>query len=128
MPLHDDMTIGEVARHSGVRPSALRFYESEGLIRPARRVSGRRRYARSVLDRLRIIALAQQVGFTLAEIRTLLRGIDADRLSASWKRLAEAKLAQLNEDARRLRAMQRMLRGALACGCADPVACARAAR
>lgn len=125
---HDDMSIGDVAKLSGVRASALRFYESEKLIRPARRLNGRRRYDRAVLDRLRIIGLAQQVGFTLAEIRVLLRGIDADRLSASWKKLARTKLEQLERDAQRLRAMKRMLKTALECGCADPVVCARVAR
>lgn len=125
---NDDMAIGLVARLSGVRASALRYYESEGIIEPARRVNGRRRYDRAVLDRLAIIGMAQRVGFTIAEVKTLLAGIDADRLSRSWKKLMSAKLEQLDEDIRRMRAMQRMLRAAIDCGCAEVVTCARAAR
>jgi MerR family redox-sensitive transcriptional activator SoxR len=124
----DDMAIGLVAQLSGIRASALRYYESEGLIEPARRVNGRRRYDRGVLDRLAIIGMAQSVGFTIAEVKTLLAGIDADRLSKSWKKHMSAKLDQLDDDIRRMRTMQRMLRAAIDCGCADVVTCARVAR
>lgn len=65
----DQLTIGETARRAGVRPSALRYYESVGLLDAPRRISGRRRYDSQVLNRLSVIRLAQDAGFTIAEIR-----------------------------------------------------------
>lgn len=120
------MSIGEVARCVGLRPSALRYYEAEGLIEPTARVSGRRRYDGAVLDRLAIIALAQSVGFTIAEIRELLAGLDADRLSDHWRAMARTKLAKLERDIARARSMTAMLERALDCGCADLASCALA--
>ncbi len=66
------LTIGEVARRAGVRPSALRYYEDAGLLSPPARTGGQRRYEEGVLRRLAVIAAARRMGFTVAEIRTLL--------------------------------------------------------
>lgn len=65
----DDLTIGEVARRAGLRPSALRYYESVGILSPPQRVSGQRRYDATALQRIALIQLAQRAGFTIAEIR-----------------------------------------------------------
>ncbi|HVL65059.1 MAG TPA: MerR family transcriptional regulator [Actinomycetota bacterium] len=65
--------IGEAAARAGVAPSALRYYESEGLLPPAERVSGRRVYPPGVVDRVALIQTAQAAGFSLAEIRSLIR-------------------------------------------------------
>lgn len=74
--------IGEVAQRAGVRPSALRYYERVGLLPEPRREAGRRRYDSGVLcevlDRLAVVGVAQQAGFTIAEIRTLLDGFSED--------------------------------------------------
>ena len=67
----DELTISMVACHAGVRPSAIRYYESVDLLPLPRRVSGRRRYGPEVLPRLALIAAAQRMGFTIADIRTL---------------------------------------------------------
>ena len=69
----DMLAIGEVAQRAGVRPSTIRYYESIGLLPPPARVNGRRRYDAAVLERLRIVRTAQEVGFTLDEIRDLFR-------------------------------------------------------
>jgi len=75
-------TIGEVARRAGVRPSALRYYERIGVLPLPGRENGRRQYdeevLREVLGRLAIVRVAQQAGFTIAEIRTLLDGFSED--------------------------------------------------
>ena len=64
----DDLAIGDVARRAGIRPSALRYYESIGLLPQPRRVNGRRRYDESTVRMLKLIQLAQGAGFTVAEI------------------------------------------------------------
>ncbi len=70
------MSIGEVARKMGLRSSAIRYYERLGLIPKAPRVSGRRRYDERVLERLAMVRFAKHVGFSIAEIKVLLRGVD----------------------------------------------------
>ena len=66
------LTIGEVAAQAGLRTSALRYYEQTGLLRPATRVSGQRRYDAAALDRLAVIQFCRRLGFSLSEIRVLL--------------------------------------------------------
>ena len=86
-------TIGEVARRAGVRPSKLRYYEGIGMLPSPERANGRRRYdaevLREVLDRLAIVRVAQQAGFTISEVRTLLDGFSEDTPpSERWRVLA----------------------------------------
>ncbi len=112
------MTIGTVARQSGTAASTIRYYESIGLLPPAGRVNGRRRYDASTLQRLGVIAHAQQAGFTLGEIRELFFGFVAGTPPAlRWEALAQRKLAELDLQVTRLRAMQDLLREGLRCGC-----------
>jgi len=91
------MTISEVARQVGLQPSAIRYYERIGILVPAARVSGQRRYDSSVLYRLAVIQLARQIGFTLDEIRQLFFGFrDGTRASERWQKLSQKKLAELD--------------------------------
>src|SRR5207249_10640293 len=87
------LPIGEVARRAGLRPSALRFYEDAGLMRPVARVSGRRRYDRSALHRLAVIGLLRDAGFTIEEMRRLLAGGTARH---RWRPIAERKLQEID--------------------------------
>ena len=84
------LTIGEVARRSGVASSALRFYEDRGLIASERAGSGHRRYPRSVLRRVAFIVFAQRIGLTLDEIGAELTKLPSDRIPAreDWARLS----------------------------------------
>ncbi len=123
-----ELSIGEVARQTKVAASALRYYEKERLILPARRVGGKRRFDRSVVPRVEMIRFAQQVGFTIAEVRTLLVGFDRDGLPATWRRMAGKKLEQLEEDAKRIAGMRKILSGALSCGCVDLPSCVGAVK
>ncbi len=70
-----NMTIGEVARQTGVRTSTLRYYEEIGLLPAPSRVNGQRRYDAGILQSLALIHVAQQAGFTVAEIQVLLNSI-----------------------------------------------------
>src|SRR5262249_50777315 len=92
-----EMTISEVAREAGVRPSTLRYYEKIGLLPPARRRGGQRRYDSSVLQRLAVIHTAQQAGFLLTEIATLVNDIlPSPSPGSQWHALIQHKLAELN--------------------------------
>jgi DNA-binding transcriptional MerR regulator len=73
------MSIGEVARKMGLRSSAIRYYERLGLIPKAPRLGGRRRYDDRVLERLAMVRFAKHVGFSIAEIKVLLAGVDRRR-------------------------------------------------
>lgn len=120
------LTIGEVARRTGLRPSALRYYESVGLIEAPHRRSGRRLYDGDVLDVLRVVRLAQDAGFSLAEIRRLLHGFDRSTPASSrWRGLAERKLREVGALIERARRMQRLLEGLLACECSELADCVR---
>ena len=119
------LAIGEVANRAGLQPSALRYYESIGLVPPAERVNGRRRYDSDILPRLAVVRLAQQAGFTLAEIRMLFEGFeDGATPSSRWRALAEQKLPEVEEQIARAQAMKRLLKEGLRCGCLTLAECA----
>jgi len=106
------MDIAAVARASGVPASALRYYESKGLIRSLARDAGRRHFAPEVLDQLALIALGQAAGFSLDEIRTMLTPGGQPDIDRS---LLSAKADELDRTARRLQAMSAGLRHAAVC-------------
>ena len=113
-----EMTIGEVARRAGVRPSALRYYESIGVLPAPKRVSGHRRYDDGVLELLAVVRVAQQAGFTVAEIRTLLHGFSVETPpSARWRALASEKLPEVEALIERALGMKRLLEQGLRCDC-----------
>lgn len=101
-----ELSIMQVTQQTGVRPSALRYYEEIGLIRPSRRVGGRRHYDAGVIQRLALIHTGQQAGFTLAELGILLNNaLDSTASSVQWHALVERKLVEMDA---RLRDIQRM--------------------
>jgi DNA-binding transcriptional MerR regulator len=111
------MTIGEIARRTGLATSAIRYYEEIGLLPPAPRVSGQRVYGEETVDRLRVILFARDAGFTLREIRQL--------FESRWRKLVASKLAEVDESMARLGTMKRLLREIERCGCVDLRACRR---
>jgi MerR family transcriptional regulator, redox-sensitive transcriptional activator SoxR len=125
MNTHETLAIGEVAARAGVESSAIRYYESLGLLPKPTRAGGKRRYDADVLDRLALIGLAKDAGFTINEIKQLVSETTPTAVPAEkWRLLATRKLAELDESAARLRRMRRVLRQALECGCVDLAACA----
>jgi MerR family redox-sensitive transcriptional activator SoxR len=116
--LMEELAIGEIARRAGIQPSALPYYESIGLMPAPKRVSGQRRYDESTVQMLRVIQLAQQAGFTVAEIQTLLHGFAPDTPPAArWQPLAQQKIAELDALIVRTQQMKRILETGLNCGC-----------
>lgn len=109
------LTISALAEQTGHRSSALRYYEEIGLLKPASRVSGRRRYDSGAIRELALIALYQDVGFSLDEIRSLI----PHRASArqGWESLALAKLKELDETIRKVRSARRLLNETIQCQC-----------
>jgi len=118
------MTIGRLARKTGVSVDTLRFYERKGLIvRPRRMLSGYRNYSDEVIDRLQFVKDAKGLGFSLREIQELLMlGVTSTRECGPITRKAEAKLSQMTEEIARLQRLRRTLRRMIRdCqGCIDP--------
>ena len=103
------MSIGEVARKMGLRPSAIRYYERLGLLPKAPRVSGRRRYDERVLERLAMVRFAKHVGFSVAEINVLLSGVEGRPPTERWRKLAAAKVAQVDQFVTQARSIRKLL-------------------
>lgn len=119
-----ELTISEVAQQAGIRASAIRYYESVGLLPLPRRVSGQRRYQPAILRRLAFIQAAQAVGFSVADMQTLVHELDGDTpLSARWQSLARQKLAEVDTLIQRAQGMRQMLEQGLECGCPDLEQC-----
>jgi DNA-binding transcriptional MerR regulator len=111
------MTIGEVAKRTGLRASAIRFYERAGLLPRPVRASGQRRYEIAILDRIAVLERAKACGFTLTEIAVLFQ--DEGRHSTKWRRLAERKMAELDAALERIAAMKHLLTRNCQCATAD---------
>lgn len=114
-----ELTIGEVARQTGLRSSAIRYYEEIGVLpRPERVYGGHRRYSARVFQQLAFIQLARQAGFSMAEIQTLVSGFDENApLGVRWRTLAEQKLAELEALITRAQGMKRVLEEGIRCQC-----------
>lgn len=119
------MTISEVASQTGLQPSAIRFYEKAGLLDSPARSGGRRVYQAEVLHQLSIICFAKDLGFTLEEIKLLLKEFPENtKASPRWKQLATTKILEMRSVAAKATAVQRMLERTLRCHCASLEDCA----
>jgi MerR family redox-sensitive transcriptional activator SoxR len=121
----DLLSIGVVAARSGLAPSAIRFYEAEGLIRAERTDSGRRAFRRHVLRRLAFISSAQRVGLTLKEIADALATLPPDRAptKAQWAKLSRTWRRGLDERIADLEALRDDLTSCIGCGCLSLATC-----
>jgi MerR family redox-sensitive transcriptional activator SoxR len=119
MTVGDVLTIGEVAARSGVAPSALRFYEEQGLIAAERNDSGHRRYPRGVLRRVAFVVFAQKVGLSLEEIRAELARLPRNRAPerADWAKLSGSWTTRIDERIAELQRLKAGLTECIGCGC-----------
>jgi MerR family redox-sensitive transcriptional activator SoxR len=115
----ETLTIGEFAARSGVAPSALRYYERQGLITSRRTGGNQRRFARSELRRVAFIRIAQQVGVSLDEIRDALASLPENRTPtrADWARLSARWRHRLEERIALMERLRDQLTGCIGCGC-----------
>ena len=120
------MAVGTVAERAGLAPSAVRYYERIGLIEAPPRVGGRRRYPPAVLDRLALIAMARDAGFTLTEVGELLQGFPRSATPADrWRPLVDRKLVEIDALIERAQAARTLLRHVATCTCPDLEVCGR---
>lgn len=120
------LTIGQTAARSGVRTSALRYYESIGLIASERTAGDQRRYARETLRRIAVIRAAQLLGLTLREIRVALNELPQGRTPDrnDWQRLSRTWRGSLDQRIANLQALRDRLSGCIGCGCLSLESCA----
>jgi MerR family transcriptional regulator, redox-sensitive transcriptional activator SoxR len=119
------MTIGEVADRSGFSPSALRFYEREGLIASERNEGNQRRFDPGVLRRLAFIRAARHIGLALDEIREALGRLPDGRTptKADWTRISRSWRSRLDAEIEALIALRDGLDRCIGCGCLSLKAC-----
>jgi MerR family redox-sensitive transcriptional activator SoxR len=113
------LTIGEVARRSGVAASALRYYEDRGLIASERTGAAHRRYPRAVIRRVAFIVFAQRVGLTLEEIGEELAKLPTDRVPGrrDWARLSGTWQERIDMRIEELQRLREGLTECIGCGC-----------
>ena len=125
MPGESFLSVGEVARRSGVAVSALHFYEAQGLLSAERSGGNQRRYRRHVLRRVAFVRAAQMLGISLAEIAKALQQLPQQRTptKSDWTRLSTAWRASLDQRIADLQALRDQLQGCIGCGCLSLKAC-----
>ncbi len=118
--------MGQVAARAGLAPSAVRWYESQGLISSSRTAGGARRYPRSVLRRLAFVRAAQNVGLSLAEVRAALDTLPEGRTPTArdWSRLSAGWRSRLDEQIAALTQLRDGLDSCIGCGCLSLDRCA----
>ncbi|MEZ5411244.1 MAG: redox-sensitive transcriptional activator SoxR [Acidimicrobiales bacterium] len=122
---HDWLTIGAMSERTGVAPSALRFYESIGLITASRSDGGQRRYSRDMIRRVSFVRAAQQVGLSLEDISAALASLPDGRTPTKrdWARLARSWQPRIDEQIALLERLKNRLDGCIGCGCLSLQAC-----
>lgn len=120
-----ELTVGQVAKRSGVAISAIHFYEAKGLISSRRNAGNQRRYARDVLRRIAVIKVAQGLGIPLAEIDKALATLPDKRTpnAADWGKLSARWKADLDERIGKLTRLRDQLDGCIGCGCLSIEVC-----
>ena len=126
MKTTDLLTVSEVAERSGFAPSALRYYEREGLIRASRTTGNQRRYQRNVLRRLAFIRAARNVGVSLDEVAVALATLPDARTPtrADWARLSRGWRERLDDQISALERLRNGLESCIGCGCLSLKTCA----
>jgi MerR family redox-sensitive transcriptional activator SoxR len=113
------MSIGDLAKRTGLSVSAIRFYEARGLLTSHRSPGGQRRFLRADIRRLSFILVAQQMGMTIEEIGALLRGLPASRTPTlkDWDAISRSFRKTLDARIARLERLREKLDECIGCGC-----------
>ena len=122
---NDLLTIGDLARRTGLTPSAIRFYEDKGLLQSHRTGGNQRRFLRSDIRRLSFILIVQKLGLSLEEIGEHLRSLPQGRTQSSfdWWKISEAIRESLDRRIAQLQSLRDNLDGCIGCGCLSLKTC-----
>lgn len=125
-PRAHEISIGALARRTGLAHSAIRYYEEQGLVHPERTASGQRRFLRSDIRRLSFVMIAQRLGFPLARIRTVLAALPDRRTptAGDWAKISAGLRDDLDVRIAQLTALRDKLDGCIGCGCLSLERCA----
>ncbi len=119
------ISIGQLAKRTGISVSAIRYYEEQGLVAPERNAGGQRRYLRSDIRRLSFVLIAQQFGFTLDAVRRELEKLPNTRTPTKrdWERIGKVFGKALDQKIDALQQLRARLNGCIGCGCLSLEAC-----
>lgn len=122
----DRLPIGDLARRTGLSVSAIRFYESRGLLQSLRNAGNQRRFLRSDIRRLSFIQIAQQFGFSIEEIASLLKQLPLERTPTKkdWSKISKVFRTDLDQRIATLERLREKLDGCIGCGCLSLENCA----
>lgn len=121
-----EITIGQLATRTGVAVSALRYYETLGLLQPNRTGGGQRRYPRSDIRKVSFLIVARKFGYTLPQIQDMLVQLPHDRApnARDWERISQGFLSDLDAQIKALSRLREKLTGCIGCGCLSLENCA----
>lgn len=119
------MQIGDVARLSGLNSSAIRYYETQGLLPRSSRNSGRREFDVAIVNRLKLIAAAQKFGFRLTEIREMLKITDGKEPKGGWRSWVQLKVEEIDANMKQMKQARELLIRSLECACKDLETCGK---
>jgi MerR family transcriptional regulator, redox-sensitive transcriptional activator SoxR len=113
------ISIGQMASRTGLAVSAIRYYEQEGLIKPERSRAGQRRFMRADIRRLSFVLIVQQLGFSIADIRTMLKSLPEGRTptQSDWTKLSKTIRHELDQRITTMTKLRENLDGCIGCGC-----------
>lgn len=123
---NDLLTIGELARRTGLSVSAIRYYEEKGLVEALRTGGNQRRFLRADIRRLSFILIAQRLGLSLGEIAGAMAGLPHGRTpnAQDWARISGAIRTRIDDQIARLEKIREDLDGCIGCGCLSLKRCA----
>ena len=121
----NQLPIGEIARRTGLSVSAIRFYESRGLVEAGRNSGGQRRFARADIRRLSFVMIAQQMGFSIERISEALSGLPVHRAPSKdeWEQMARDFRHDLDQRIATMTRLRDKLDGCIGCGCLSLDSC-----
>jgi MerR family redox-sensitive transcriptional activator SoxR len=117
------LSIGDVAKATGLRTSAIRYYEDTGVLPKPVRVSGKRRYDSDTIDRLTLVRFCGRLGMSLGDVRGLLAAPRGSRAKDHWRQLVDGKLAEIGALITSARGVERILRESRDCDCVTLASC-----
>jgi len=122
---NEQLSIGQLAKRTGLAVSALRYYEAQGLLTASRNAGGQRRFARSSIRRVSFVLIAQQLGYPLEQIRGLLASLPAERTPTQkdWAKMSKTFRSSLDERIATLTRLRERLDGCIGCGCLSLANC-----